>query len=172
MPHRNIEPNVLVEFFQRVGSEAIGPATLFVFGGAAVQLLGGSRSTLDVDYMLRTDDHQGLTEILHRVANEQDLDIEESIPAEFIQGPVHSEQRHRFLGQYGALQVFILDPYHMAIMKIDRGLRTDLEDVRFLVDRGIVRLDELEQMIPVSEQQADEPIAFKRHWLTFRRSLG
>ena len=38
MPHRNIEPNILVEFFQRVGSQAIGPATLFAFGGAAVQL--------------------------------------------------------------------------------------------------------------------------------------
>lgn len=94
--------------------------------------------------MLWTDDHQGLTQTLEKLAHGQDIDLEESIPDEFIRGPLRSEQRHRFLGQYGALQVFILDPYHMAIMKIDRGLRTDLEDVRFLIDRGSVRLDELE----------------------------
>jgi hypothetical protein len=169
MAHRSIEPKVLIEFLQRAGNEAAQPATLYIFGGAAIQLLGGSRPTLDVDYLARTDDHQGLTEILQRIAEERDLNLEESIPDEFIPGPVQSEQRHRFLGQYGVLRVFVLDPYHMAI--IDRGLPTDLEDVRFLVDQGIVRLDELEQMVAVSEHQSDEPIAFKRHWTTFRRAL-
>ena len=76
------------------------------------------------------------------------------------------------MGQYGTLQVFVLDPYHMAIMKIDRGLPTDAEDVRFVVDRGILRLDELEQIVAVSEHQADEPMAFRRHWTTLRRSFG
>lgn len=98
MVHRSIELNVLFEFFQRAGVEDAIPATLYIFGGAAIQLLGGSRSTLDVDYLARTDDHQGLTEILQKIATEQDIDIEESIPDEFIPGPVQTERRHRFLG--------------------------------------------------------------------------
>ncbi|MBL8095016.1 MAG: hypothetical protein JNL73_12680 [Anaerolineales bacterium] len=171
MPQRPIDPNLLIELLQRAGSEATQPATLFLFGGAAIQLLGGSRATVDVDYLLRADDHQGLTDVLQRLAGAQNIDLEESIPDEFIPGPSQSETRHYFVGQYGLLRVFVLDPYHMAIMKIDRGLPTDLEDVRFLVDRGIVRLDDLEPMVAESERQADEPQAFSRHWTTFRRHL-
>lgn len=172
MPHRPIEPSLVTDLLQRAGAEAAQPATLFLFGGAAIQLLGGSRSTLDVDYLLRADDHQAVTTILRRLAQEQDIDLEESIPDEFIPGPSESERRHRFVGQYGTLRVFVLDPYHMAIMKIDRGLPTDLEDVRFLVDRGFIELSDLEPMIAVSKQQADEPLAFQRHWTEFRRHLG
>lgn len=57
-------------------------------------------------------------------------------------------------------------------MKLDRGLPTDLEDVRFLVSRGIIELSELQEMVALSQHQSDEPNAFRRHWMALRRYLG
>lgn len=45
MPHRPIEPDLLTDFFRRAGSQTPHSATLYIFGGAAIQLLGGARAT-------------------------------------------------------------------------------------------------------------------------------
>jgi hypothetical protein len=49
--------------------------------------------------------------------------------------------------EFGNLEIFIADPYSIALSKIDRGYDTDLEDVVFLIHHQYVNPDDLELIV-------------------------
>jgi hypothetical protein len=42
------------------------------------------------------------------------------------------------------MEVFVVDPYVIALSKLDRAFDTDFDDLIFLVQRNLVDLDQLE----------------------------
>jgi hypothetical protein len=97
------------------------------------------------------------------------LDAEESVPSEFMPLPPEADSRHELIGRFGQLTAYILDPYSIAVMKIDRAFPSDFEDVRFLVEAGHVVPDTLGQYIEDIARRYAEPVKLRRNFQEFLR---
>jgi hypothetical protein len=164
-------PDQIYAFLARLGERLPVPADLYIFGGSALLLSGGRRNTADLDFELQSTAPEVCRETIAVVAADLDLDAEEAIPAEFMPLPSGAETRHRLIGQYGLLRVFLLDPYSIAIMKIDRAFPSDMEDVHFLLQTGQIALSRLEQSVEDVARRYDEPLKLRRHFDELKRGL-
>lgn len=144
----------ILAFLKEVGNRYSQPADLLLLGGSALCLLGSPRPTLDIDYVgddLTKDEFQ---QCIDRVAQDMGI-VVEAVPIEgFVPLPEDADQRKVSIGQFGAVRVYILDPYSMALSKIDRGFDTDIEDVVFLIRRGFIRPDELRSLVAKALERA------------------
>ncbi len=52
--------------------------------------------------------------------------------------PQGVERRHKRMDRFGQLDVYVFDPYSIALSKVARGFETDLEDVVFLLRRKLI----------------------------------
>jgi hypothetical protein len=79
------------------------------------------------------------------------------VPIErFIPLPGGASDRHVFIERYGAIDVYVFDPYSIALSKIDRGFDSDIDDVVFLIQRTYIDLVQLEKYIDVALQRSAE----------------
>jgi hypothetical protein len=99
---------------------------------------------------------QNSREILSGLAAEMHLDVEEVPLGEFVPLPPHARERRRLVGQYGRLEVYVFDPYSIALSKIARGFESDLEDVVFLLREGLIEFGELERHLCTILPRAQE----------------
>lgn len=166
-----ITPDQLQRFFTTLGERYPHPAELYLFGGSAVVLIGGQRHTADIDFTCQAPNVTALRAVIQTVADELGLDAEESIPADFMPLPKGIERRHQLIGQYGQLRVYIFDPYSVAVMKIDRALETDIEDVQYLLRAGVLELTQLAAHIEDVARRYDEPIKLRHHFELLQRGL-
>jgi hypothetical protein len=136
----------IIEFLEHLGEQIPFPATFYLLGGSALCLLGSPRETLDVDYTtdLDTTSEKMIETIIQRLASQLKLDIEAVPIAEFIPLPPDTQSRRRFVGHYGALDVYIYDLYSIALSKIARGFESDIEDVLFLLKQKLISFENLE----------------------------
>ncbi len=100
--------------------------------------------------------------------------IEEASPAQFIPLPRGTEDRHRYLGRQGSLEVFAYDLVSTALAKIARGRPADVTDILALVQEGQLRLDTLtaalDEILPrVAAREALKitPEAYRAHMDAF-----
>jgi hypothetical protein len=165
----------LQKFFQRLGEQISTPATFYLLGGSALCMLGSPRETLDVDYSVEGALPE-MEQALKQLSAELELDLEFTPLREFIPLPPDAEQRHRFVGRYGQVDVYIFDLYSIALSKIARGFESDLEDVEFLLDRDLIAWDTLEthlQTILPRVRSADiDPKEFQQYFETLKRKRG
>jgi hypothetical protein len=107
---------------QTIGMRVPPASRLVLVGGSALSLLGSLRPTVDIDA--------------------------EPVPLDkFIPLPQGSEGRVIRVGQFGNLEIFIADPYSIALSKLDRGADTDYDDLVFLVQHNHVDMSEFERMV-------------------------
>ena len=66
---------------------------------------------------------------------------------EFIPLPSDAAARHHNVEKFGSIEVFIFDPYSIALSKLARGFDTDIQDVLFLLRRGIIEISILTQFV-------------------------
>ncbi len=164
-------PEQIQHFLEELGRRWPEPAELYIFGGSALVLIGGARHTGDVDYTLNARDPEKFRQTIAALAVELDLDLEESVPAEFVPLPVGAEGRHQLIGRFGQLTAYIFDPYSIALMKIDRAFQTDMQDVQFLIRAGHVDLALLEQYVEDVAQRYDEPLRLRQNFAELKRGL-
>ncbi|MBW6474804.1 MAG: hypothetical protein K0B14_16875 [Anaerolineaceae bacterium] len=128
-------------FFEMLGKQYPDKEQLILLGGCALNLLGSSRPTLDVDYVGDDLKKGAFDRFLEEVAQKLHLDIEAVPIAKFL--PVTTEDMEGCLtfGKFGEIDVFILNPYLIAISKVERGFDTDIEDVIFLIKNKYVDTD-------------------------------
>ena len=91
----------------------------------------------DIDLRLEpdTDDIlRALPELKERLG----VNVELVSPSDFIPELPEWRDRSRFVRREGRLDVFHLDFYSQALSKLERSFDQDLEDVRAMVDRGLV----------------------------------
>ena len=164
-------PEQLNRFLNELGNRCPEPADLYIFGGSGVLLLGGGRNTGDVDFTLNAAHPEAVRTLIATVADELSLDLEESIPAEFMPLPIGAEDRHRLIGHFGLMTAYILDPYSIAVMKIDRSFKSDLQDVLFLIRAGIIELDRLQQCIEDVADRYEESLTLRRKFEEVKQIL-
>lgn len=165
----------IITLVTEIGQRYKQPATLLLLGGSALRLLGSSRPTLDIDYVGHDLHKEPLQLVLEQVAQEMGLEVEAVPIEEFVPLPREAQQRQLPIGLYGTLHVYILDPYTIALSKIDRGFDTDIEDIIFLFRQGLITLPQLEIVVSEAMVQAQEfglnPRAMLAHLQDVRQQI-
>jgi hypothetical protein len=166
---------VLQQFLKKLGEQFPHPIKFYLLGGSALCLLGSPRETLDVDYSMEPPSPE-IEQILRQLSSEFHLDLESVPLAEFIPLPPNAEKRHRFLGRYGQVDVYIYDLYSIALSKISRGFESDLEDVEFLLARNLIKWDELEKyfkdILPRAKTADIDSKEFESYFNTLKKHLS
>ena len=167
----------LRSFLQRLGERYPGTATIYLLGGSALCLLGSPRVTLDVDYTVEVapEDADHFQAVLAELAAEMRLDLEDVPLAEFIPLPPEARERRHAIGRFGQLEVYIFDPYSIALSKIARGFEADFEDVVFMLRERLIEFDELErlfeQVLPKAPEADIVPQEFRAYFEELRRQV-
>ncbi len=135
--------SILHKFGERVPSNS----RLVLVGGGALALLGSPRLTIDIDFIGDDIHLASLHRTIIQIAKELKIHVEPVPLDRFIPLPKGSEGRIIRIGQYGNLEIFVADPYSIALSKLDRGLDTDFDDIVFLIQKNYVNMDEFERMV-------------------------
>ncbi len=143
-------------FLTEVSQRYQQPATLLLLGGSALCLLGSTRATLDIDYVGHDLHKDALQQVIDQVAEKMRLDVEAVPIDEFVPLPEDAQTRQLPFGAFGTIEVFILDPYTIALSKLDRGFDTDLEDVLFLLHQELIQFEQLESVVETAIMDAQE----------------
>ena len=109
--------------------------------------MGVPRLTIDIDFIGDNIHPAPLHKTLMQVAKELKIHVEPVPLDRFIHLPKGSEGRVIRIGQYRNLEVFVADPYSIALSKLNRGLDIDFDDIVFLVQKNYVNMDEFEHMV-------------------------
>ena len=135
--------------------ERVPPASkLILVGGSALALLGSPRLTVDIDFIGDDVHPNPLHSAIIQIARELQIHVEPVPLDRFIPLPEGSEERSIRIGQYGNLEIFIADPYSIALSKLDRGFETDIDDIIFLIQKNFMTLAELERITRKAMSQA------------------
>lgn len=165
----------ILDFLRRLGERYHGSGTLFLLGGSALCMLGNPRRTLDIDYMAESPSGETteLQTAVESLAAEMKLELEAVPLNEFIPLPDDANMRHRLVGQFGGLTVYVYDLYSIALSKTARGFETDLQDVLFLLRQGLITLEQLEAHVaaalPYAAQFDIVPDELRQHLDGIRR---
>jgi hypothetical protein len=139
-----------------IGARVPPASRLILVGGSALSLIGSPRPTIDIDFVGDDLCPEPLHQIILRIADELDIDAEPVPLDKFVPLPPGHEDRAIRVGQFENLEIFIADPYSIALSKVDRGADTDYDDLVFLVQRGYVDLTRFEGMIRNALPQASK----------------
>lgn len=163
-------------FLVALGGRQSEPAELVLLGGSALLLLGNLRTTVDIDYVgddLQPTDFQ---RTIAQVADELQLVVDPVPIQHFVPVPPDSASRRAFIGRFGAVDVYVIDPYMMALSKLDRGFDSDIADIVFLVERSLVSPDHLAELITASVPEARtydlDLVAMQRHLAVVRQRIA
>lgn len=127
--------------------EGVPPnSRLLLLGGSALTLLGSPRPSLDIDFVGDDVNPSSLHRAVIEKAKALKLQVD-AVPIDrFIPMPEGNEERNIYVGRFANLDVYVLDPYSIALSKVDRGLFTDYDDIVFLVERGYITIQELDRI--------------------------
>lgn len=141
---------------QTLGERVPYRSRLILVGGSALALLGSPRLTIDIDFIGDDIHPNELHQSIIEIAKELKIHVE-PVPIErFIPLPKGNDKRNIRIGQFGNLEVFVADPYSIALSKVDRGFDTDFDDLVFLIRHNLVRLEELERITRNSLAQSKQ----------------
>jgi hypothetical protein len=149
-----LDTTTIRALLEEVGRRYPQPAQLFLLGGSALCLLGSARPTLDIDYVGDDLHPDPLQQTIAAVAQELGLEVEAVPIDQFIPVPAAAPARHRRWATFGALEVYIFDPYTIALSKLERGFDTDIDDILFLIRQQLIDLDQLTTELHTALQQA------------------
>ncbi len=139
---RLLDAERLRQFLDNLGEACRGPGVLYLTGGATALLEGWRDSTVDID--LRLDpEPEGVFSAIARIKEELDVNVELASPADFLPELRDWRSESRLVGRFGPIEVRHYDFRAQALAKLARGFERDLDDVRAMLDRGLVTLDGL-----------------------------
>lgn len=166
----------VLEYLAIVGARVRAPASLVILGGSGLALLGNPRPTLDIDFDGEEAAADEFRTLLEEVAAEMKIELEAVPLYRFIPLPAGSQDRHIPIGEFGKLHVMVFDPYSIALSKLDRGFDSDIEDIGFLLRRGLIDPGRLETMIDQAAISATEydlnPLQMRAHLALARRAMS
>lgn len=132
---------------QNMGARVPPSSQLILIGGSALALLGSSRLTIDIDFIGDDVHPNALHKIIMQIARELEVHVEPVPLDRFIPLPEGSAERVIHIGQFGNLEIYVADPYSIALSKLDRGFDTDLADIVFLVKTARVNFGDFERLV-------------------------
>jgi hypothetical protein len=113
-------------------------------------LLGWRTSTIDIDLKIIPESDEILRS-LPRLKERLQVNIELASPDDFIPELPGWQERSRFVQQEGKLSFYHYDFYAQALAKIERGHRTDLDDVDHLIKEGLIEPQRLLELFSAIE---------------------
>jgi len=134
--------NRIQQFMRILGPEARGETRVYFTGGATAVLHGWRASTLDVDVKI-VPERDELFRAIPRLKEQLHLNVELASPADFIPVRQDWDNRSPFIAREGRTSFHHFDLCAQALAKIERGHAQDLEDVRLMLETGLVDQDEL-----------------------------
>lgn len=155
-------------FMRALAAEADAEARVYLIGGATAVLMGWRTTTIDVDIKI-VPERESLLRAIPRLKESLQVNVEFASPEQFIPPLPGWEERSPFIAKEGELSFHHYDLYAQALAKVERSHRQDLEDVRAMLQRGLV---ERERLLACFQQI--EPELYRYPALdpaTFRRSL-
>jgi hypothetical protein len=152
----SVDTSQIYAFLEEVGKRYLQTAHLILLGGSALSLLGSSRPTLDIDYVGNDLRKSELQQLIDLIAQEMQIEIKAVPIDEFVPVPADAQSRWLPVGRFGLIDVFIMDPYTIALSKLDRGFDTDIEDILFLLHQKLITFEELEMITATALKKAKE----------------
>ena len=134
-------------FLNKLGSQYRRPGRLYLVGGTSLVYEGYRQQTLDIDVVIEVsaENQTALIQIIRKLKDDLDVNVEEASPGDFIPLPAGYSGRHEFIGRFGELDVFHFDFYSTALGKIERGRTQDFADVVSLLRNGRINWGRLEE---------------------------
>jgi hypothetical protein len=164
-----VDADTVRAFLARLGTRQLEPAELMLLGGSALLLLGSGRATVDIDYVGDDLGETAFQRTIAEVAAEMHVQVD-PVPIErFVPMPSGADRRRVLVARIGVLEVFVVDPYAIALSKLDRGTDADIADIGFLVAQGRVDLERLGEVVEWALLRATE---FDMDAAAVRRHLG
>ena len=162
---RPVDADRLRRFMQALGPEAEKDIRLYFTGGATAILFGWRTSTVDIDLKLEPDSDRVLR-ALPRLKESLEVNVELAAPDQFIPEVPGWQDRSVYIAREGRIAFYHYDFYSQALAKIERGHSLDLEDVRKMLETGLVDRQELlrrfEQIEPhLHQHPAIDPASFR-----------
>jgi len=127
------------DFFQHVAAVITQPCDLYVYGGTAMICLGlPKRQTNDVDVF--TSGQVDLRSAVEQIADQFETKVDDFDPNEFVYLPSELLEPPQLYKRFDRLSVYIIDPHRIATDKLDRGLRNDILDVKWLLETSRINV--------------------------------
>ena len=144
-PRRDATRERIEELLRAIGARFRHPARLYLAGGDGLVWRGLRGFTRDVDIAYEVDPkhHDAWIRTIRELKDALDVNIEEANPGDFVPLPPGSAERAESVGRFGKVEVFLLDPYAVALSKLARGHDQDMEDVRSLLRERLIAADAL-----------------------------
>lgn len=139
-----------------LGEHVTTSTRLYLIGGSALALLGSQRLTIDIDFIGDDISPSEAHKSIIQTAKELKIFLEPVALEKFIPLPDGSDNRSIRIGQFGKLEIFVADPYSIALSKLDRGFDTDLDDIVFLIQNKHIEIGQLKQITENALSRAHE----------------
>lgn len=124
-------------FMRALGAAAADDGAGYLTGGATAVLVGWRESTMDVDLAL-VPESDGILRALPALKDALQINVELASPADFIPVAPGWEERGTFIAREGRLSFYHFDLVAQLLAKLERAHARDLEDVREMLERGLV----------------------------------
>lgn len=156
----------LGRFMKALGAEARETARVYLTGGATAVLIGWRATTVDVDIKI-VPDRDEILRAIPKLKEGLEINVELASPGDFIPEIPGWESRSMFVAAEDRLTFLHYDFYAQALAKIERGHAQDLEDVRQMIDRGLIQPERVLHYFEEIEAQlyrypAIDPPSFRR----------
>jgi hypothetical protein len=151
---------------QALGAAAPADGVCYLVGGASAVVLGWRPTTIAVDIELEPEQDE-LLRALPAIKDALRVNVELASPRQFVPLPAGWRERTPSVSREGRLTFKHFDLYSQALAKIERSHSQDLEDVRALLERGLVQTELLRGSFEEIEPQlyrfpAIDPADFRR----------
>jgi len=168
-PRSDVTRERIEELLRAIGSTFRHPCRLYLSGGDGLVWRGLRRFTHDVDISYEVDPihHSEWIRTVRELKDRLDVNIEEAHPGDFVPLPPESAARAQSIGRFGQVDVFLLDPYAVAMGKLGRGHDRDIADIRSMLAAGVLDAATLrrhaEAVLPEYERRSvrADPIKFR-----------
>lgn len=152
-------------FMDELGNRVRSRGSIYLTGGGTAVLEGWRGMTIDLD-LKAVPEPSGLFEAIAELKDAIDVNIELASPDDFIPAVPGWQERSLFIGRRGALDFYHYDPFSQALSKIERGHARDLDDVKAMLERGLIDRDRLWLLFEAIEPElirypAIDPAAFR-----------
>jgi hypothetical protein len=163
---RPVDAARIREFFKALGADARDETRLYLTGGTTAVLVGWRTSTVDLDIKI-VPEHDSLFRAIPALKEKLEVNVELASPADFIPELPGWQERSRFIVREGKIDFFHYDFYAQALSKLQRGHAKDLEDVREMIQRGLVEGGQAMELFDAIEDElfrfpSIDPASFRR----------
>jgi hypothetical protein len=124
-------------FMRALGAEADADARVYFTGGATAVLHGWRSSTIDIDIKI-VPEQDRIFRAIPRIKETLRVNVELASPADFIPVLPGWEDRSPFISREGKVSFHHFDLYAQALAKVERSHAQDLEDIRAMIQLGLI----------------------------------